>query len=472
MMFSKLFDEFVKSCPACVMHRALLEHVFSAEALDEVFRNHRQVQYERELLFSVMAETVSQVVCRISNSVRAAYIAKQRVEQIGVSLRSFYNKLCGIETCTSRAVVQHTARRVGDLIDRTKGQRRPLVKGYRTRILDGNHLGKTDHRLGVLRKTAAGALPGQSLVLLDYERMLIRDVFPCEDGHAQERSLLDQVLPVMESGDLLIDDRNFCTRAFLFGLKDRKACFVTRQHGRMPWQPVSQPKYMGRCSTGRVYQQQIELCHPESGKTTHIRRITVKLKTSTRDGDGEVYLLTNLPLRVTAAKVADVYRKRWTVEQAFNELTTHLSCELNTLGYPKAALFAFCVAACSYNMLAGIKGVMRGVHGEEVLDTQVSNYYLANEISQYYKGMMVAVPKEEWTVFQSMSANDFAAYLLRWAESMDLSAYPKAATRPKKPKKKRPNAQFQHVSTAKLLEQEKEKQKKRGKRRRPAASVT
>jgi IS4 transposase len=59
--------------------------------------------------------------------------------------------------------------------------------------------------------------------------------------------------------------------------------------------------------------------------------------------------------------VADLYRQSWTLEQAFNELTTHLRCELNTLVYPKAALFAFWVAASSYNVPAALKGVLRGV---------------------------------------------------------------------------------------------------------------
>jgi IS4 transposase len=67
--------------------------------------------------------------------------------------------------------------------------------------------------------------------------------------------------------------------------------------------------------------------------------------TATRDGDQEIHVLTNLPSKVSAVRVADLYRQSWTLEQAFNELTTHLRCELNTLVYPKAALFAFWVAA-------------------------------------------------------------------------------------------------------------------------------
>src|SRR5260370_41224574 len=131
-----------------------------------------------------------------------------------------------------------------------KGRCRPLLKGYRTRILDGNHLGKTDHRLGVLRDTAAGALPGQTLVLLDQERMLIDDVIPCEDGHAQERSLLNQVAPIIQKRDLIIDDRNFCTLAFLFLIKRRKAFFITRLHGRMPWESAGKSPFCGGAEAG------------------------------------------------------------------------------------------------------------------------------------------------------------------------------------------------------------------------------
>ncbi len=55
--------------------------------------------------------------------------------------------------------------------------------------------------------------------------------FPCEDAHAQERSLLPQVLETVKPNDVWVNDRNFCTLAFLFGTRARKAFFVTRQHG-------------------------------------------------------------------------------------------------------------------------------------------------------------------------------------------------------------------------------------------------
>lgn len=65
-----------------------------------------------------------------------------------------------------------------------------------------------------MREINVAPLPGQALVALDPQLRLAIDVFPCEDGHAQERSLRSQVLPTVEPRDLWIADRNFCTIAF------------------------------------------------------------------------------------------------------------------------------------------------------------------------------------------------------------------------------------------------------------------
>jgi hypothetical protein len=465
MVFSELFEQFVRYSPACVMHRAVMENVFAPAKLDALFRQAAVAQYERELLFSTLVDLVSLVVCRISKSVHAAYVRKR--QEVGVSVRALYDKLDGLEVGTSRALVQYSAGCVGELIGCCRGCRVSLLKGYKVRILDGNHLRGTDHRLKVLRGTAAGALPGQALVLLDPQQMLIEDAIPCEDGHAQERALLDQVLPSISKGDLLIDDRNFCTLRFLFALKQRKAYFLTRQHGRMPYTPIGKDRYVGRCPTGRAYEGTVALQDPQTGKITHVRRITVKLSNPTRDGDTEIHLLTNLPAKVRSVKVTELYRRRWTLEQAFNELTTHLRCELTTLGYPKAALFAFCVAICSYNLLAAVKGALCGVHGEETMEMKVSNYFLTDEISGVYKGMMIALPPQEWEIFQTMRPARLATYLRRWARTADLENYPKHPRGPKRAKPRRPNAQFKHVATAKLLD---EAQTLRRKKRKPKSA--
>jgi len=468
MVLGTIFERFLEHSPVCVMHRAMMENIFAPAKLNAIFHAAAVAQYERELLFSTLVDVTSLVVCRITPSIHASYIRLR--DRIPVSVRALYDKLNHVEVSTSCALVQHTAGEVGSLIERMKGCRMPLLPGYRMRILDGNHLSGSEHRLGVLRRTAAGALPGQALVLLDPQRMIIEDVIPCEDGHAQERSLLDQVLPVLQPRDLVISDRNFCTRAFLFGMVQRQARFITRQHGRMPWKAHGRSRYVGKCATGRVYEQTAILMDAESGPELQLRRITLKLKKPTRDGDSAIHLLTNLPAsKVNALRVATLYLKRWTLETAFQELTVHLRCELNTLGYPQAALFAFCVALACYNLLAAVKGALRGIHGEATIEKTLSNFYLTEEISSVYRGMMIALPPGTWQAYQTMKKRKLATTMRGWARRIKLASFRKHPRGLKKPRMVRPNAQFHHVSTTKLLEQAKlsRKPKQLGKKARP-----
>ena len=50
--------------------------------------------------------------------------------------------------------------------------------------------------------------------------------------------------------------------------------------------------------------------------------------------------------------------KRWTLETAFQHLEAYFHSEINTLGYPKAALFGFCLALVAYNMLAVVMAAL------------------------------------------------------------------------------------------------------------------
>jgi hypothetical protein len=122
--------------------------------------------------------------------VHAAYQAQ--ADQLGVSDQAIYDKLNHIELCVSAELVRDAARQAAPVIGELQAELPPLVPGYRTKILDGNHLAASEHRLAELRRTWAAPLPGQTLeVVLDQQLMLATEVVLCEDGHAQERSLLE-----------------------------------------------------------------------------------------------------------------------------------------------------------------------------------------------------------------------------------------------------------------------------------------
>jgi hypothetical protein len=357
-----------------------------------------------------------------------------------------------VELRVSAELVRDAARQAAPVIGALQAELPPLVPGYRTKILDGNHLAASDHRLEALRHTWAAPLPGQILVVLDQQPMLATEVVLCEDGHAQERSLLGQVLPLVEQDDLWIADRNFCTVDFLFGIAARGGCFVVRQHGQLKGTVVGARKLKGTINTGKVYEQKIGLVNSQ-GDTLTLRRITVALHEPTRDGDAEIHVLSNVPMRkASAQRLAESYGKRWTIETMFQELTETLTCEVNALGYPKAALFGFCLALMAYNAVAVMKAALRAVHGHEKVHQDISSYYLALEISQTYDGIMVAIPSPHWSIFRSMNAQQLADVLQDLAEHVNLRRYQKHPRGPKKkPTLRTAYKNGGHVSTAKIL---------------------
>ena len=184
-MLGEVFQRFVEKSPVSVMVGGLLERVLDPDKLDALFERTAERQYTRHLLFSILFDLMGQVVCGIRRSVHAAYQAS--VGEISVSITSVYNKLNGVEPETSASLVRYSADEVAPIIGEMGGALAPLLPGFRTKILDGNCIKATEHRLKELRQTNAGALPGKSLVVLDPALMLAVDVFPCEDGHAQER---------------------------------------------------------------------------------------------------------------------------------------------------------------------------------------------------------------------------------------------------------------------------------------------
>ncbi len=452
MVFSDLFERFAADCPLPVMARATLENALNPRIIDQVFEDVADRQYTRKILFSSIVELMTLVVCRIRPAISAAYQA--HAETIDASLKAVYDKLDRTEPAIAAALVRTTAERLTPVIRAMGGARPELLPGYRAKILDGNHLAGTQHRIKELRTIRAGALPGQALVVLDPALMLAVDVIPCEDGHAQERSLLGAVLETLYARDLLIQDRNFCTTGFLFGIARRDAVFVVRQHAStLHWEFVGKRRSCGRVATGKVFEQAVRLTDPETDEVLIARRVTVVLDTPTRDGDAEIHLLTNLPACDAKAKVvAELYRARWTIETAFAELEATLEGEVATLGYPKAALLAFCVALVSYNILSTVKAALRSVHGDARVTAEVSGYYVAEEVTMTHRGMMIAIPEDEWVEFRDLDAVDLGAMLVGWARGVRLPAYQKTARGPKKPKpKKQSGAKIKHVATSKIL---------------------
>jgi hypothetical protein len=268
--------------------------------------------------------------------------------------------------------------------------------------------------------------------------------------------MLDRIEPA--PGQLLIMDRNFCTRGFLLRIQRAGAFFLVRRHAQnLPYRETGPPKVVGPCATGTVLEQAIEVEDPDAAGAVHrLRRIVVRLDRPTREGDTEVVLVTNLPAEVSAIACCAAYLERWQLERHYQALTDLLHCEVPGLGYPRAALFAFCMSAVAGQALAVLKGGLRAAHGEE-LAGEVSNFELVDQAAEVYPGMMLAAPPEHWAWVRRSSAEVIAGVLVELAAGMPVHRMLRARRGPKKPRTepKRSGAVDRHVSTKKLLDQAK-----------------
>ena len=443
--------------PLGIMVRGTMEWLLDKPMVESLFQQHAPDQYTRELTIAALVGLFIQVSTGARRSVHAAYKADQETNAptIATTYQALYGKLGRLQPGVSEAVVRYSAQRCEQLLTVHPTPRKEPLPGYRVRVLDGNVLTGTDHRLKGLRLWLNACLPGKSLVIYEPGLGLVTDLVLEEDAYTQERALLTQLLPRVQANDLVVADRNFCTTRFVFGVHARQAFTIVRQHRKnLPCTPTSKLKKCGKTATGVVYEQTVQVTNSETGEALTLRRIELRLSKNTRDGDPTIAVLTNLPEDVSASQIADLYRTRWTIETHFQFLTKSLNCEVSGLGKPRAALFAFAMALVAANALAVVRGTLRSVHGVEA-EAEVSGYYLADEVAFDYRAAMKYLPPEEWVGWNRLPTAAMAELLRSIAQHVQVTGLTRNRRGPKKPPEKKPvyNKKHKHYSTARLLEE-------------------
>ena len=444
-LMDEILQKFIDQAPIAVMVQATAARAIGESALNDVFERHADPQYTRVLTFSAVTRLMTQVVFCAYPSVHAAYRANK---EISVSITSVYNKLNSLETAVSQALVAETACSMEQILASLPDD--PFaepVKGLRLRTLDGTSLAGTDHRITCLRGSGAAALPGMSLVVRDGRTGLLTDIVPVEDAYTNERTLYADILRLVQPNDLWLGDRNFCTDGYLSGIEAREAFFLIRHHAGTKLHPLGRETPGRRHPDGTISEQRVRVGCLEC------RCIILRLNKPLRDGSTEIRLLTNVPrARLSAVSAAKLYRTRWQIESAFQELTVSLRCEIDTLGYPKAALFGFALAVVAYNLLVVTRAALVSGLGEELEGPEtLSSYHMATQVAAVEKGMLIAVPPSVWQQFVEMTAAQFRCWLHDIARRIDWRPYRKTRRGPKKPVVVKRTRRGAHRSTAREL---------------------
>lgn len=446
MLFEPLLMPFLQKRPVAVMVRACFECAFAHSQIDALFDRVATTQYHHRLAFSSMVELLGKVVTRRASSVHTAYRAEP--SRLGVSLSSVYDKLQHTEPALSEALVRFTAEQLGAVVQSWPQAPQPFP-GLKLKILDGNYLAGTDHRLKPIRQRGAAALPGMAVVIQDHGTRLVTDVLVQPDAYTNERALIGRLLPRFGIHDVVVADRNFCVEEFLEGLTHQEAFFVIRHHLGMQLRNPSEERSCGVGSTGAIFESSAQV------GTRRYRVIRIQRKVPTRDGDTEIRVLTNLPENgATAEQVAESYRLRWTIEATFLELTRSVIGELPGLGHPHAALFAFSLALCACNAVRVAERALELSQGAAHPGESVSSYFVVNELVAAYDGIEVMFPEQVWEQMSLMSPSEMGVWLLRIASTAEWSKYRKSKRGEKTPQAKIPGKKGSpHISTYRMLEE-------------------
>lgn len=288
LTLSPLLQRFADRQPLPVMAQSLLRHSFRPEVLNALFDGFSERQYSRKLLFSSLFDLMTAVVFRQQPSIRAGYQQTGR-EAIGVSLAAVYDKLNGLEPGLLQQLAHYSVCTSQTLMDEMAVPTHAWLPGVEVRILDGNALGGRHHRLKETREASAAPLPGKALVVLDPDRQLIVQLYPCEDAYTQERALLPAVLASVQPSELWVADRNFCTTELLITLDQRQAYSLIREHGALRFTPITAEGAAQPMDGGEVREQRVRVTD-STGQSVVLRRINVYLDHPTREGlDGVAF---------------------------------------------------------------------------------------------------------------------------------------------------------------------------------------
>jgi len=156
------------------------KEAFDPARLDSLFEKTAESGYTRAtLLFSrTTVRLMSEVVLGVSHQRHARPYQDASTSDPCERQSQCMTRPKGSRRSVSAEVVRDSARQLAPIISNDASKSSLAAAWYRVRILDGNHLSGTEHRIKELRRLRAAALPGQSLVILDPELMLMIDVLP------------------------------------------------------------------------------------------------------------------------------------------------------------------------------------------------------------------------------------------------------------------------------------------------------
>jgi hypothetical protein len=460
----------------------LFDHVLDDALCEQVFDAHRGRCYQDTLTFATLVRIIRDALMLHGGSANRAIADAVDDDRLACAPSGVYRKLANLPPTLSQAFLRRGTQRLAALAADGNGAARVLpacVDALDVIVIDGKQLKRAAKRLLATRAFTSGSLlGGKLLVALSLRSGLAVAMNASEDGEGNDVPLVGGLLaqmPMLRAAVrpfLFVADRQFADLNIPALFTKDGDHFLLRCGKSMTFEPdPSRPEQCGVDEAGRPFTQAWGLIGSTEDKRMRVRRRYVRRITLTRAGadEDDIILITDLldDAAYPALDLLGLYRLRWTIEQAFQQVTEVFALERLIGASPRGIIFQGALCLLIYNLTLTIKGYVAGAGQQAASAVSTENlfYDLSRELIAWsvLGGGGVGVgtgggksapslpppaPREPAAMRQRLQTLLGGRWNRRWLK--------KADKRPRKPKEKNP-LPGGHASVYKLMQAAKQK---------------
>ena len=374
--------ELMKRSPLAASVLEMSDFIFNQQLLDGIWDENRGRCYQDVLTFKDFLRLMRDSLVRHGGSAHKLFLELESCAAQPVDESNFYRKLSRMPVAVSRALLSRCTQCLAQLMPGPAADLPACLDGFAVIIADGKKIKNVTKRLKPARGYSGQLLGAKALVAVDARSGLAIAMSDSLDGMINDVPLVPLLMPRLHEllggrAMLTVWDRQFddvatlrclCQReqdAFLVRMKQTQAKFAVES-------AVS-----GHDAQGRRVLDEIGMLGRGKGQM-RVRRITL-FRDHAQDEE-DVVLLTNLldRDRYNAQDLLALYRRRWGIEQVFQQVTQTFSLEHLIGCSPKATLLQFSFCLVLYNLMQVIKAYV--ARDGAVPASVVSTHYLFDDV--------------------------------------------------------------------------------------------
>jgi hypothetical protein len=364
--------------------------------LNTLFDQHGGRSYVKAIAFPTLVQLVHDVVTGVAASARQRFTHARATGELSTHPPAAYEKLARLPLPLSMAFLTGCTHRLRAVVPAPAQERLPAsLDAWTVVTVDGKAIKNVAKRLGPLRRLRGGVLGGRALVAQEMRTGWVLGMHADPDGEANDIRFVPALVPglrVRIDGPILwVADRQFGFPEVLAELASTTDRFLVRYHGNVRFFADSErPERTGTDAQGRTYREDWGwLGGPQNPHRRYVRRIALTLAT------GPLVLVTDLldADAIAAVELLDGYRRRWGIENVFQQITEVFGLARLIGGTPQATVFQLSFCLVMYNLTQAIRGCVAEAARRPV--ATVSGEKLFRDVRKELIGWRAVVTVEE-----------------------------------------------------------------------------